>query len=147
MRMRETIPTKGRVIRGAVGDLPDVVVESLVTALLAVNNYSLEKVWHLLPRLREEGLTIPASVMSEDLGQLTVRLANAGYDRGRLTEMFAERLRHLMAAIGTGQLDDLLAAVTRKDADTVQKMLCEVRGIGPQVAHSAWLLLQEGPNK
>jgi hypothetical protein len=37
--------------------LLDDVIESLVMALLGVNNYSLEKAWNLLPQLREEGLT------------------------------------------------------------------------------------------
>jgi 3-methyladenine DNA glycosylase/8-oxoguanine DNA glycosylase len=129
-------------MQGEVGKLPEEVIDSLVTALLAVNNYSLEKVWTLLPRLREEGLTNPASVVSQDLRRLTVRLAKAGYDRGRLTRMFAERLKHLMAAIEEGLLDDLRVAETRKDAEAMQRMLRDVRGIGPRVAQSAWLLLQ-----
>ncbi len=100
-------------MRGAAGKLPDDVVDSLVTALLAVNNYSLEKVWQVLPRLQSEGLTNPGLVASEDLTRLTIRLAQAGYDRGRLTAMFAERLRHLMAAIESGELDGLDGAAIR----------------------------------
>jgi 3-methyladenine DNA glycosylase/8-oxoguanine DNA glycosylase len=124
-------------------ELPDDVVDSLVMALLGVNNYPLEKVWNLLPRLREGGLTQPSQVASEDLNRLTARLITAGYDRGRLTGMLAERLQHLMTAIASGRLDDLCRASTRKDATVVQRMLCEIRGIGPQVAQNAWMLLQE----
>jgi hypothetical protein len=128
--------------RGA-RELPDDVVDSLVMALLGVNNYPLEKVWNLLPRLREEGLTKPCQVASEDLNRLTARLINAGYDRGRLTAMFAERLQHLMAAIQSGQLDGLDDPATRKDSQAMRQILCTVRGIGPQVAQNAWVLLQE----
>jgi hypothetical protein len=85
-------------MRGSAGKLPDDVVDSLVTTLVAVNNYSLEKVWKVLPRLQNEGLTNPGLVASEDLSRLTIRLVEAGYDRGRLTTMFAGRLQHLMAS-------------------------------------------------
>jgi hypothetical protein len=78
---------------------------------------------------------------------LTIRLAQAGYDRGRLTAMFAERLRHLMAAIESGELDGLDGAATRKDPRAMRDILCRVRGIGPQVAQNAWALLQEGDEK
>jgi hypothetical protein len=122
---------------------PNELVEPLVMALLAVNNYSLEKVWELLPRLRAQGLTKPGQVASEDLSRLTVRLAEAGYDRGRLTPMFADRLQHLMMAIESGRLDSLRSAATRKDRQAVHGTLRRVRGIGPQVAQTAWTLLQE----
>jgi endonuclease III-like uncharacterized protein len=134
-------------MRGAAGKLPDDVVDSLVTALLAVNSYSLEKVWQVLPRLQNEGLTNPELVASEDLTRLTIRLVQAGYDRGRLTAMFAERLRHLMAAIESGELASLDSAATRKDPRAMRDILCRVRGIGPQVAQNAWALLQEGDEK
>jgi hypothetical protein len=130
-------------MRSADEKFPDDLVDSLVTALLAVNKYSLEKVWAMLPHLRQEGLTNPGPVASEDLSRLTIRLAEAGYDRGRLTVMFAERLQHLMAAIESGQLDSLRSAATRKDPEAVQRALCRVRGVGPQVAQNAWILLQE----
>jgi endonuclease III-like uncharacterized protein len=127
----------------AAGRLPDDLVDSLVAAILAANNYSLEKVWKVLPRLQEEGLTKPGAVTSEDLAQLTSRLAAAGYDRGRLTAMFAERLQNLMKAIDAGQFDHLRSAATRGDFQAFQTTLCRVRGIGPQVARNAWILLQE----
>jgi hypothetical protein len=54
-------------MRGAAGKLPEDVVDSLVTALLAVNSYSLEKVWQVLPRLQNEGLTNPGLVALKTL--------------------------------------------------------------------------------
>lgn len=46
-------------MRSADEKFPEDLIDSLVTALLAVNNYSLEKAWEVLPRVRGEGLTKP----------------------------------------------------------------------------------------
>jgi hypothetical protein len=59
--------------------LPARQVECLLMAILAVNSFSLEKAWKLLPGMRE--------------------LTSAGYDRKRLTWLFAERVKALMAAV------------------------------------------------
>jgi hypothetical protein len=130
-------------MRNTAGKLPDDLVDTLVTALLAVNKYPLDRVWKILPHLQDEGLTKPGPVASEDLGRLTIRLAAAGYDRGGLTALFAKRLQTLMKAIESGQLDDLSSAAIRSDPQALRKMLCRVPGIGPQVAQNAWVLLQD----
>jgi hypothetical protein len=127
--------------------MPDDIVDSLITALLGVNGYGLDKVWNLLPRFRQEGLTKASQVASEDINRLTVRLINAGYARGRLTETFAQRVQHLMAAIASGSLDELCDPAVRKDVKVIQRMLCGIRGIGPHVARNAWMLLQEEGDK
>lgn len=118
-------------------------LEAVVAAILAVNRYPIEKAWDLLPKLREAGLTVPDMVVDEDIGRLTVRLASAGYDRGMLTSMLADRLQGLMRAVQQGQLDGLAAASARKDKKAAVEILCRVKGVGPQVAESAWLLLQD----
>jgi hypothetical protein len=120
----------------------DEMTEAILAAVLAVNRYPLEKVLALLPRLKEAGLTGPSSVVSEDLARLTVRLASAGYDRGLLTWRLAERVQQLMVAVGGGLLESLSDAVRRNDYDAARTALCNVRGIGPQVARNAWLLLR-----
>lgn len=118
-------------------------LEALVTAILAVNRYPIEKVWNLLPELRKSGLIDPGSVADADIGDLTVRLASAGYDRGMLTSMLAGRLQNLMRAVGEGTLDGLTAAAARRDKAAAVEILGQVKGIGPQVAESAWLLLAD----
>jgi hypothetical protein len=47
--------------------LPVSSVECLLMAILAVNSYSLDKAWKLLPRMRELGLTDPARVVAMDM--------------------------------------------------------------------------------
>ena len=77
-----------------------------------------------------------------DAAQLTVALATAGYDRGLLTSMIAERLHALMVAAERGALDGLVDAVSAKDAPRGHEILRSIRGVGPTVAHTAWVLMQ-----
>lgn len=42
--------------------LPAHHIECLLMAVLAVNNYTLQKAWNLLPLMREAGITDPARV-------------------------------------------------------------------------------------
>ena len=115
------------------------ILESVVVALLAVNNYPLEKAWKLLPALREAGLTSPAKV-PDDLGDCTVKLASAGYDRGLLTAMLAERIQNVMASARRGDLAKLEGLVKGGKKDEAVTLLCTVRGIGPKVAATTWML-------
>ena len=121
-------------------------LEDLVVAVLAVNNYSFEKAWTLLPNLREAGLTTAATFPAE-LGPATVKLASAGYDRGLLTEMFAKRLHGLMQMAVSGALDELDGHVEAGRKDDVLALLVSVPGIGPKVARTAWELLRSGCGK
>ncbi|MCA9527524.1 MAG: hypothetical protein KC549_14640 [Myxococcales bacterium] len=118
-------------------------LDDLVAAVLAVNSYSIEKAWALLPKLREAGLTTPVTFPT-DLGPATVKLASAGYDRGLLTEMFAKRLLGLMQEAGSGALDELDAFVEADRKDDAVALLVTVPGIGPKVARTAWELLRSG---
>lgn len=121
--------------------LPVSQVECLLIAILAVNKFSLEKAWKLLPRMRELGLTDPARVATMDMPAAIEALTAAGYDRKNLTWMFAERVKALMAAVHDGRLDDLARAVTARDERAAAELLGEVRGVGPRVVENAWALL------
>ena len=112
----------------------------VVVALLAVNRYPLEKAWGLLPALEANGFTDPATV-PEDIGEATRKLAAAGYDRGLLTSLFAERIQRLMAAAKAGQLDGLDGLVIARKKTEAVALLCNMPGIGPKAAENAWLLV------
>lgn len=110
-------------------------------ALLSVNNFSLEKAWALLPRMRDAGLTDPYRVAGMEMAAVIEALTRAGYDRKNLTWLFAERVRALMAAIHGGELAGLDAAIAAKDRDRATELLSRVRGVGPTVIQNAWALL------
>ena len=57
------------------------IFEDLVVAVLAVNNHPMEKVYAILPRLRELRLTDPSLLANEDVGNLTVLLGPRSRDR------------------------------------------------------------------
>lgn len=116
-------------------------VECLLVALLSVNNFSLEKAWALLPRMREAGLTDPARVTAMDMAAAIDALTRAGYDRKSLTWLFAERVKALMAAIVAGELAGLDEAIATNDKGRATELLDRVRGIGPTVIQNAWALL------
>jgi hypothetical protein len=118
-------------------------LEALVVPLLAVNRFGLEKVYALLPALRNGGLTSPNLVAKKDVGDVMMRLCHAGYDRGMLTEMMAGRLVSLMNAVIEGKLDYLNDFVTNNKRDEALALLCTVNGIGPAVAKDAWVLLRD----
>jgi hypothetical protein len=116
-------------------------VECLLAALLAVNRCSLEKAWALLPRLRAVGLTDPARVAGMDLATTIEAFSSAGYDRGNITWLFAERVKALMDAVHNGRLEGLDAAISAKDNVAASALLSEIRGVGPTVIKNAWALL------
>lgn len=117
-------------------------LEALITAVLAVNAYGLEKVYALLPTFRMAGLTDPADVANADVGEVMMRLHRAGYDRGLLTEMMAGRLKNLMQAAADGSLDEINVFVGKGDKQSTADLLCKVKGIGPKVAADAWMLMK-----
>lgn len=116
-------------------------IECLLMALLAVNNYPLEKAWSLLPRMRDLGLTDPARVAAMDMPTAIEALTRGGYDRKNLTWMFAERVMALMVAIHGGELAGLDEAIAAKDKARATELLDRVRGVGPTVIQNAWALL------
>ena len=117
-------------------------LRALVAAILAVNSYPIWRVQELLPSLEKAGLLDPEHVAMLDMGTLTVKLAEAGYDRGMLTCRLAERLADLMRTVERGQLDELERLLTTGDKKKATELLLKVRGIGPTVARSVWALLE-----
>lgn len=116
-------------------------MDALVASLLAVNAYPVDKVWAALPAMREAGLLDPAQTVGRDLGEVTVRLAQAGYDRGMLTSLLAGRLQDLLAAVQLGKLDTIAQLVAAGRRSETEALLQTVKGIGPRVANVAWQLL------
>jgi hypothetical protein len=116
-------------------------IEALVAADLAVGSFPLQRVKELMPTFRAAGILAPSAVSTLDLGELTVILAQLGYNRGLLTSMYAERLHALMKAIESGSLDRLVDYVVAGERSRFEKTLQQVFGVGPKVASSAWELL------
>src|SRR5262245_33050114 len=94
-----------------------------------------------MPALRLVGILNPVVVSKMDLGELTVILAQNGYDRKLFTSMYAQRLQALMTALERGSLNSLPTLVAAGNRSGFEQELQKVFGIGPKVARNAWTLL------
>ena len=120
-------------------------LEAITAAVLAVQQqWGIKKTWELLPALRSAGLTDPARTADADIADVTRRLVAAGYARGKLTSLFARRIMDLMVAARDGELDAFERYMARGDKDTAVAVLVAVKGIGPVVADTVWMLRGAG---
>lgn len=136
---------------GAVDSSNSRVWENLVIAMLSVGGFSVDKVLKLRGQLETAGLLDPRNLSSWDEARLTRELTGAGYERGLLTGMYAERLaaamRVLASDVSRSETERVLSSV---DPDEIAQLLLPQRGIGPRVVESflelqrAWL---QGENR
>ena len=111
-------------------------VEIIVVALLAVNRYSLEMAYNILPNLQDEGLLAPKHVVSMSIEDIISKLYKSGYRRGGLMELMAIRYLELNKAIDSGKLDSLIDYIADRKIDKASACLQKVKGIGPSVANT-----------
>lgn len=115
-------------------------VEALVTALLAVNGYPLDRAAALMPGFRKAGLLDHARVRELDADELVSSMTNAGYARGGFVPILAYRLASALEAVESGRFQTLPALAQAGDEAGFAKVLGEVHGFGPRTAAAAWLL-------
>jgi hypothetical protein len=106
----------------------------LVVAILAVNSWSVEKVYALLPALEDAGLLNPGNLADWEVGALKAALEKSGYSRGDyITTLMATRLNSLgmfVTEIGRERCEHVLRAASMAG---LEASLGAVRGIGPAV--------------
>lgn len=123
-------------------------LDAITAAVLAVQQqWNIEKTWELLPALRLAGLTDPARTADSSVADVAIRLEAAGYTRGKLTPLFARRIIDLMVAARDGELDAFEGYAARGDKSAAIGVLLRVKGIGPTVASTVWMLLGTGESK
>ena len=116
----------------------------LVVALLSVNNYPLEKTFGLLDPLRENRLCDPAFLGSCDAAEIARRLNAAGYRRGAtMLAIFTDRLASLGLLATTQSIESSTRILTTGSRDAVSSLLAPVKGIGPRVL-ATFFLLRDG---
>lgn len=120
--------------------LNDAQIADLVTALLTVNRYPLDRAAALMPTFRDQGLLDPRRLLAMSGGEVVRALNDAGYQRGGYVNVIAFRLHPIMEAIAAGQLDGLPPAVEVGDKVTFTATLQGVYGFGPRTIEAAWLL-------
>lgn len=111
--------------------------ESLAIAMLSVGGFSVEKVLGLRASLAKHGLLDPRNLVEWDEARITRELTAAGYDRGLLTGMYAERLSAAMRALAaTDRLVETQTLLENADDERISDLLLPEKGIGPKVVAS-----------
>jgi len=119
------------------------VVEDLVVAILAVNFWTLEKVYALRSRLAEQGLFDMQGVSDLDVGEVDRRLRAAGYERGDFPVFaMANRLVHTACALDAGGETKLRALLAQGGSHELDDFLLGLKGVGPVVVGN-FKVLQE----
>jgi hypothetical protein len=118
----------------------------LVIAMLAVNNYTLEKTYAHVEALQELGLLSPDNLAAWEPAEVAQRLGKAGYDRGQvLNGMLAERLCALGAFV-VGRDGRQCASLLRQgQREAAARLLSTVKGVGPVVLRSYFDLRGDRP--
>lgn len=115
--------------------------DDLVVSILAVNQYSLERTYQLLPGLQQYKLTDPMNLGRWGTPEIETTLRTAGCDRGVfMTKLFAERLSALGAFVKTKGVAECEEILLGADANAIAKLLLPVKGIGPVVLRNFALL-------
>lgn len=113
----------------------DDIVFDLMTALLAVNRWTLEQIWSINEALQGQGLHDIVTASTLDPEVITERLHAAGYRRGRVSEI-AIRVQHVAKALAEGGLQKLADHETAGDTAAIREYLLTLKGVGPTVAEN-----------
>ena len=115
--------------------------EELVISILAVNQYSLEKTYSLLPLLRVVGIVDPVNLTKWGVEDVVAQLKTAGCDRGPfMTRLFAKRLVSLGIALRSRGVEMSAEIILSNHPDAIRNLLLPVNGIGPKVLQNFFLL-------
>jgi endonuclease III-like uncharacterized protein len=115
--------------------------EDLILAILSTNNYSLEKTYSAIDTLRREKLFDPQNLVRWTSEEIRVRLRRGGYDRGDfMTRLFADRLASLGQFVKSVGVEECERVLQKGKTSEVSKLLLTVKGIGPKVLESFYLL-------
>lgn len=117
------------------------IASDLFMALLAVNNWTLEKVGRLYPTLQENGLFDVRALSGLEPEQIRERLSAAGYKRGPvLGAMMALRVQHVALALARGGAQRLADYEAARDTRAAREYLLSLKGVGPTVVENYLLL-------
>jgi hypothetical protein len=115
-------------------------IEDLVIAMLAVNNFSLERAYSLRESLDERGLFRLEKLAAKSTSAIATDLEDAGYRRGNfMTPLLAERLRLLAQKVASNP-DKFMSAISSTDREAIRQALQGLPGIGPRVVKNYLLL-------
>jgi 3-methyladenine DNA glycosylase/8-oxoguanine DNA glycosylase len=116
--------------------------EELVVAVLAVYQFPVERVLSLRERLHSAGLLDIRAIADAGEAKVTRELNAAGYKRGLLTGLYAERLVKLATSVLANDESAIARILSEAEDSEVERVLRSLPGIGPKVVGN-FLALRE----
>jgi hypothetical protein len=110
--------------------------EDLVVAVLAVYQFPVDRVLLLRERLHSAGLLDIHAIVNAGEARVTRELNSAGYSRGLLTGLYAERLVRLARTILAGDETAIAKVLFGADANEIERTLRSLPGIGAKVVRN-----------
>lgn len=118
------------------------IVRDLVTAMLAVNSWTLEKAYSILPGLEQAGLLDPENLRSLSEEEIAVKLNSSGYARGTfMLGSMTRRFKSLGEVLVESRLSDILASIEKQDLSKTEQILSQINGVGPAVLRNFKILI------
>jgi hypothetical protein len=113
---------------------PDAIFLDLMAAILAVNNWPLEKTIAATQKFDDVGLGSPSSVSALDLETVANRLTVAGFNRGDyMNRKMAGRVLGTARTLVAGGLDTIRAHEGAGETSQLREFLLSLDGVGPDV--------------
>jgi len=112
----------------------DDLVIDLIVAVLAVNNYSLERAYALVDSLQRERLTDLKAIRQMDPDEVAQCLQRAGYSQAEfILNLFANRLKRVAEDVSDHRLAQLMAHEESGRTELSKELLLQVHGVGQDV--------------
>ena len=105
----------------------------LVVSMLAVYNYTLEKVDDYSAGLEKQGLFEPDKIKKMSHEEIFEALEKSGYKRGNLNAIFTERVQGLGEYVDKKGKNHCESILKNKDKEAITSLLKPIRGVGPKV--------------
>lgn len=107
--------------------------KDLVISMLAVNNYTLEKVDAYSAELEAQGLLEPQNLAKFSHEEIFTRLDKAKYKRGNMNDIFTQRLLSLGEFVQARGLIECEKILLNASKEKISEFLKQVKGVGPKV--------------
>jgi endonuclease III-like uncharacterized protein len=116
------------------------VLEDLIISILSVNNVSIDKTYSHIESMRKEGIFDPLKLSKLSIEDIGNNLKKAGYDRGGVNYIIAERLLDLGKKILSEGQDNFEKNLSDKNKSSLKDFLLSLRGVGNKVVDNFFVL-------
>src|SRR3954464_9666120 len=117
----------------------DYIAENVLISILAVNGWTVDRVFPLTDRFRAVGLLDFATISALPKEDIAERLARAGYARGEyMNLLLAGRVLSLATALTAAELNRLKQCLVEGRTIDVSDTLRGITGVGPVVLETFW---------